>query len=78
VAVAITAEAVLPHHGASLPHTEIDLNPLSSGRDPAPIDGHRQNDSLKLTLIPMNDLVTLPHNGQHLSLKEIGSKTDKT
>jgi hypothetical protein len=77
VAAAIAAESILPRHGASLPHTEIDSGPLTFTRDSASIDGRLLNDGIKLTLIQANDLVTLPHNGQHVSLKAIRAEVDK-
>ena len=75
VAVAVGLEAVLPHLDG-LPHTEVGAKPPDSGKDIPSMDGRRMNDGIRLTLIPLADLVTLPHNGRHLSLKEI--REDKT
>jgi hypothetical protein len=77
VVTAMVLESILPQHAAPVPHTEIDSGPLSSARDSASIDGSRLNDGIKLTLIQADDLVTLPHNGRHLSLKEIRAEADK-
>jgi len=79
VVATLTAEAVLPHHDAhTLPHTEVDA-PMRTTREGNSITpGTRLNDGIKLSFIMPGDLVTMPHNGQHLSLKEIRSKTDKT
>ena len=77
VVTAIVLESILPQHAAPAPHTEIDSGPLASTRDSASIDGRRLNDGIKLTLIQAHDLVTLPHNGRHLSLKEIRAEADK-
>jgi hypothetical protein len=79
VAATLTAEAIVPHHDAhTLPHTEVDapMRTTREGNSIAP--GTRLNDGIKLTIIAPEDLVTMPHTGQHLSLKEIRSKTDKT
>ena len=77
VATAIVVESILPQHHGPAPHTEIESGPPSSARASASIDGRRLNDGIKLTLIQANDLVTLPHNGRHLSLKEIQAEIDK-
>jgi hypothetical protein len=77
VASAIGVEAILPHHEA-LPHIELDAKPPSSGLDSASIGGggKRLNDGITMKLIPMNDLVTMPHTGRHLSLKEIRMESE--
>jgi hypothetical protein len=77
VITAIVLESILPRHGVPMSHTEIDSGPLASTQDSASIDGSRLNDGIKLTLIQANDLVTLPHNGRHLSLKQIRAEVDK-
>jgi hypothetical protein len=77
VATAIVLESILPQHAAPVPHTEINSGPLTPARDSASIDGRRLNDGIKLRLIQANDLVTLPHNGRHLSLKQIRAEVDK-
>jgi len=79
VVATLATEAVLPHHDAhTLPHTEVDA-PMRTTREGNSITpGRRLNDGIKLSLIMPSDLITMPHTGRHLSLKEIRNKTDKT
>jgi predicted lipoprotein len=77
VAATLTAEAILPHHNAhAMPHTEVDAPMRTTREGNSP--GTRLNGGIKLTIITPEDLVTMPHTGQHLSLKEIRSKLDRT
>ena len=71
------AEAALPHHDAhTLPHTEVDA-PMRTTREGNSITpGTRLNDGIKMSFIMPGDLVTMPHAGWHLSLREIRSTKD--
>jgi hypothetical protein len=76
-AVAVTLEAIFSHH-AALPHTEV-TKPPDSGKDIPSTDGRRRAKSATLTIIPTEDLVTMPTTGKHFSLAAIraeGSPTD--
>jgi hypothetical protein len=77
VATAIVAESILPQHSVPPPHTEVNVNPPTPRRESAPLDGRRLAASATLGLIVAEDLVTLPHNGQHVSLKEIRAEANK-
>ena len=71
-AVAVALEAILPHHHA-LPHTEV-TKPPDSGKDIPSTDGRRRAKSMTLTIIPTEDLVTMPTTGKHFSLTAIRDK----
>ena len=78
MAAAIASEAILSHHETNAqPHTEANVAPLDAPRVAGAIGSRRLNDSITLKLIPMNDLLTMPHTGKHLSLKEIRLDAEK-
>jgi hypothetical protein len=71
VVSAIVAESILPQHVVPAPHTEVNVNPPAPRREPAALDGRRLNDGIRMKFIAADDLVTLPHNGRHVSLTDI-------
>jgi hypothetical protein len=79
MAAAIASEAILSHHETNAqPHTEANVAPMDAPRVAGAIgSGNTLNDAITLKLIPMNDLLTMPHTGIHLSLKEIRSEAEK-